>query len=264
MAIRGLGEFIADLQSRGRYTFTRKEAADFHNGSWPAVKKSLQRLAAKGKIVPVHRGFYVIVPLEYRKRGILPPEWFINDLMGFLGVQYYVGLLSAAAIHGAAHQQPQEFQVVVASSIRDIELSSLHIRFFKKEHLSSIPTAQTKTGTGYISVSSPGSTAIDLVAYERRIGGLSRVVTILQELQDRLDPAGLVEAAMAEQSLAPIQRLGFILEKMGQGNLVSELRKWVASKSPRPTPLQTGSSPKGSQRDANWNVIQNAELEGDL
>jgi predicted transcriptional regulator of viral defense system len=184
--------------------------------------------------------------------------------MGFLGVQYYVGLLSAAAIHGAAHQQPQEFQVVVASSIRDIELSSLRIRFFRKAHLSFIPTAQTKTGTGYISVSSPGSTAIDLVAYERRIGGLSRVVTILQELRDRLDPAGLVEAAEAEQDLAPIQRLGFILEKMGQGNLVGELRKWVASKSPRPTPLQTGSSRKGSQRDANWNVIQNAELEGDL
>lgn len=38
--------------------------------------------------------------------------------MKFLGQPYYVGLLSAAALHGAAHHQPQEFQVVTNKQFR--------------------------------------------------------------------------------------------------------------------------------------------------
>jgi predicted transcriptional regulator of viral defense system len=69
----------------------------------------------------IREGFYVIVPLEYASSGILPPEWFIDELMKFLRQPYYVGLLSAAAIHGAAHQQPQEFHVVIPEALRSIK-----------------------------------------------------------------------------------------------------------------------------------------------
>ena len=45
---------------------------------------------------------------------------WIDDLMRFHHVPYYVGLLSAAALHGAAHQQPQEFQVVSGAVLRPL------------------------------------------------------------------------------------------------------------------------------------------------
>ena len=44
---------------------------------------------------------------------MIPADWFIAELMQFLDLPYYVGVLSAAALHGAAHQQAQEFHVVV-------------------------------------------------------------------------------------------------------------------------------------------------------
>jgi hypothetical protein len=50
-------------------------------------------------------GVAVVVPPEYREAGCPPASWFIHDLMRFLGQPYYVALLTAAAIHGAAHQQ---------------------------------------------------------------------------------------------------------------------------------------------------------------
>src|SRR3972149_8651136 len=143
-----VAEFVADLQSKGRYTFTRDEAQKALSLSGLALKKSLERLSKKKSIVLVHRGFYVVVPLEYRARGILPPEWFVRDLMQFMERDYYVGLLSAAAIHGAAHQQPQEFHVVIPRSQRDIQIGNLSIRFFKKAHLLSTPVIETKTSTG--------------------------------------------------------------------------------------------------------------------
>jgi len=48
---------------------------------------------------------YVLVPLEYLHAGAPPPSWFIDDLMKAMERPYYVGLLSAAGIHGASHQQ---------------------------------------------------------------------------------------------------------------------------------------------------------------
>ena len=259
-----VSDYIADLQSKGRYTFTRDEAQKALSLSVLALKKSLERLAKKKSIVLVHRGFYIVVPLEYRVRGILPPEWFIRDLMQFMKLDYYVGLLSAAAIHGAAHQQPQEFHVVIARFQRDIRIGKLSIRFFTKAHLSSTPVVETKTSTGFVRVSDPASTAIDLVAYEARIGGLNRVITIMQELAESLRADAIVRAAAAEKKIAPLQRLGYLLDKIGHGSLTSSLEEWVSSHRPQPAPLQAGISRKGSLRNPKWNILVNTELEGDL
>lgn len=259
-----VADYVADLQSKGRYTFTRDEAQKALSLSGLALKRSLERLSKKKSIVLVHRGFYIIVPLEYRARGILPPEWFIRELMQFMKLDYYVGLLSAAAIHGAAHQQPQEFDVVIPQFQRDIRIGNLSIRFFKKAHLLSTPVVETKTSTGFVRVSDPASTAIDLVAYEARIGGLSRVITILQELAETLKAEAIARAAATEKNIAPVQRLGYLLEKIGQGSLASSLEEWISSHHTRPAPLQPGISRKGSPRNPKWNILVNTDLEGDL
>jgi hypothetical protein len=47
--------------------------------------------------------------------------------MEYLELPYYVALLSAAAIHGAAHQKSQEFQVITNKSLRTIHVRGLRI-----------------------------------------------------------------------------------------------------------------------------------------
>jgi len=90
-----------------------------------AFRKAASRLAKKNRIVRIRSGFFVIVPLEYRAAGVLPAEWFIADLMNYLEQPYYVGVLSAAALYGAAHQQPQQFQVVTTAPQRGIQKKNL-------------------------------------------------------------------------------------------------------------------------------------------
>jgi hypothetical protein len=75
----------------------------------PLVPRRHRRIVATESF-RVKRRFNFPRPLEYREAGGPPASWFIDDLMRFLGQPYYVGLLSAAAIHGAAHQQPMVFQ----------------------------------------------------------------------------------------------------------------------------------------------------------
>ncbi len=96
----------------GRYTFTDVEARGTVAASARAVAEALRRLRADCRIATPRRGFNVIVPPEYRGPGCPPAGWFIDDLMRYVGRPYYVALLSAAAFHGAAHQQPMLFQVV--------------------------------------------------------------------------------------------------------------------------------------------------------
>jgi len=52
--------------------------------------------------------------------------------MAYLEQPYYVGLLGAASLHGAAHQQPQQFQVVTTTPQREVRKKGLAIRFFSR------------------------------------------------------------------------------------------------------------------------------------
>ena len=63
----------------------------------------------------------------------LPATWFIDALMKHFSQEYYVGLLTAAALHGAAHQQPMTFQVITDKRTRNITVGELFIEFICKK-----------------------------------------------------------------------------------------------------------------------------------
>jgi predicted transcriptional regulator of viral defense system len=206
-------DLIDDLQTRGRYYFTRRQVREAFSGSDIAMKLSLNRLVKKKRISAIRDGLYIIIPLEYSASGILPAEWFIDDLMKHLDVPYYVGLLTAAAINGASHQQPQEFHVLSARPLRPIRKEGLRIRFFTKSGIVSAGSMRVKTQTGYMSVSNPAVTAFDLTAFSKQVGGLGRVFTIYQELGEAIDPDQLVDSAKQAARLAFVQRTGWLLAR---------------------------------------------------
>ncbi|MBI4864361.1 MAG: type IV toxin-antitoxin system AbiEi family antitoxin [Candidatus Riflebacteria bacterium] len=216
---------VDQLQASGRYVFTREELTRAIPDCSPAgVAQALQRLAGRGRIVRVRAGFHVIIPLEYRAAGILPPTWFIDDLMRSIGQPYYVGLLSAAALHGAAHQQPQEFQVVTNRPVRGIDVRGLKITFVTNSYAASVPVLEKKVETGSFRVSTPAATALDLVRYAAHSGGLSNVATVLRELTDTFTPGDLVAHARLQmpRERPTLQRLGFLLGRVGA-------REWEAA-----------------------------------
>src|SRR3990172_3719807 len=150
-----LSDLVDSRQAGGQYILTREQARRTLGVSEQALKKAVQRLVAKRRLAVVRRGFFVIVPVEYREAGAPPPTWFLDDLMKFHGQPYYVGLLSAAALHGAAHHQPQEFQVVTNVQVRPAVAGRARLRFFPKRHIQHAPTMAMKTETGAMRVSTP-------------------------------------------------------------------------------------------------------------
>lgn len=256
-------KYVASLAAGGRYHFDSREAQSSLGVSADAAKLALNRLAKQAVIASPARGFYVIVPPEYRALGCLPADQFIPALMKRLNLSYYAGLLSAAQYHGAAHHRPQEFQVFLAKSRRPIRCGAVRVAFMARKHITEVPVQSFNTPRGTILASTPEATAVDLVGYQHHAGGLDHVATVLSELAERIDPDKL--AAVAR--LAPIpwaQRLGYLLEHVGVDDKTAPLKAYVRKYARQSAPLLPTAPHELSQRDKDWKLYVNADVEAEL
>jgi len=261
--LKSITSFVEDLQTKGRYTFTQTEAMNADQRSDIALEAALRRLKQKGRIANPRRGFYVIVPAEYREAGCPPASWFIDDLMRFLNQPYYVGILSAAAIHGAAHQQPMLFQVVTDRPTRPARAGRVRISFHMGCHVEKARVVETQTETGSMRVSTPEATAFDLVRFVSAAGHVGNVMTVLSELVEKLNPQSLSSLADS-YAVSDVQRLGYLLERLGENRLADPLAVWLRVRRYRPILLVPGQTKGDAPSDPRWRVISNETLEVDL
>lgn len=253
---------IAAFAADGVHHFTGQDVRAALGVSAAAAKLALYRLAKQGLVASPARGFYVIVPPEYKRLGCLPPDQFIPALMERLQLPYYAGLLSAAQYFGAAHHRPQEFQVVLARNRRPIECGSVRVTFIARKRMAEVPVRSFNTPRGTILISTIEATAVDLVGYAHRAGGLDHVATVLSELAEQIDPERLVEASRT----APVpwaQRLGYLLELVGAAEKAVPLKAYVRDRARDATPLLPAAPRAGSSRANDWKVLVNATVEAE-
>jgi predicted transcriptional regulator of viral defense system len=263
MKLGGIADFVNELPAMGRYTFNRDEIAEKLDKSDDAIKLALNRLQKKGKIVSPRRGFFVVVPEQYMQTGAPPPVWFIDALMKDWNSQYYVGLLSAAELYGAAHHHPQEFQVISDTPHRAIHLARYRIHFFKKWNVQATPVVMRNTPTGQMKVSTPEATALDLVRYYESAGHYNNVATVLLELSEKMTGRSLVAASKCGFELVVVQRLGYLLDFLGKSKLASPLHDWLNQQSVRLTSLRPDVDSKNTPVNSRWNLYVNEQIEPD-
>jgi predicted transcriptional regulator of viral defense system len=256
--------FLVDLQEQGHYTFTFDKLRNSFNLSEEAILQGLYRYKKKKQIVQIRKSFYAVLTPEYSKQGMLPPYLFIDDLMKSLNKSYYVALLSAAALHGAAHQQPMEYFVITQTPApRSIQTKNLKINFISKQAWQQEDIIQKKTNAGYLNVSSPELTAFDLITYADKFG-INRVTSILQELVEEIKPSQLSKIAKRQKETPVIQRLGYILDRiLEEEKSAAILHKILTNKNIQPVLLSTKKEKRG-EIDEKWKIIINMEIESDL
>lgn len=260
-------EWIHQREIEGLATFTYEDVAvAFPNLAPQLVRNNLYRAGRAGLVSQPYRGFYVIVPPHYAAKGIVPPVYYIDQLMAWLQKPYYIGLLSAAEMLGAAHQRPQYFCVMTTlPQLHAQKKTSLDWAYRAAINDALLQTKNSETGT--VRFSGPELTALDLVQYEHRIGGLSRAATIIEEVSEQMEWKGAADNGLIEQTtLATVQRLGYIMEYVLQyqehaDSIYIELRK-VASKLNR-FPLSSRKSSDGAEVNKRWNILVNTEIELD-
>ena len=264
MSIR---EWVYNREIDGRPSFSFEEVTNaFPSLTSQHIRNDVYRLRRSEVIAQPFKGFYVVIPPHYAAKGIVPPVYYIDQLMDHLSRPYYICLLSAAELLGAAHQRPQEFSVMtVPPRIRMTRFSILDWNYRSSIPVSFLKEINSETGT--IKFSGLELTALDLIQYEQHVGGLSRAATVIEELSEQTVWTGAAERGLLSPStIATVQRLGYILENVlmnqSQANDLYHELKIVSPKLNR-FRLSTRKNDDGAILDKRWNIIVNTEIEID-
>ncbi|WP_306259915.1 type IV toxin-antitoxin system AbiEi family antitoxin [Pararhizobium sp. IMCC21322] len=265
----GLAGYAEELASTGRTHFARQEAMDALGLTHGAFLDAAARLAKRGHLFAPRRGFYVITPTRFLKWGAPPPTWYIDAMMEASGRPYYVALLKAAELQGAAHQAVMEFQIVTDRQWKPIRAGRSKLVFYFRKDIGAVEAGieRRKTDTGSMRISSPALTALDLLRYRQASGGLDHTASVLNELASRIDPEQLLSLAPTfERSV--VQRLGYVLDHLGSDELAAALHghlykgtiPWVELD---PGEADTVIEESEPQRDRRWHVIVRRPIEID-
>lgn len=257
-----LKELILEKAKRGYCFFTTAEADKALGASKEAVQRAIGRAQKKGELASPLRGIHVIVPPEYRELGCLPAEQLIPELMEFLAIPYYVCLLSAAQYHGAAHQRPQVFQIMVEKKRRPILCGKVRIEFITNKNIVNYPIQKFNTRQGILKVSTPELTALDLITYPDKAAGLDNVFNVLIELSEKIDPKKFNGLLEHKQEVAWLQRLGYLFELTDKKELVNEIEALIVDKRLQNRLLSpSGKMNKNVPFNEKWKLWINEEVE---
>jgi predicted transcriptional regulator of viral defense system len=234
------------------------------------IKNALGRLVNAGKVQSVWRGYYAIIRPDYGRDGVAPPIEYIDSLMTHLGIKYYVALLNAADLHGAAHQKPQTFtfisdHVLHPKTKRGVKLSPVLKRHFPKKYITKMNVM-----SGSINVSSPELTSIDLLMYPEKSGGPNNIATVLGELAEIINYNNVDEDFFDGIPAGAVQRLGFLLDEVlredVQANIlfVKAYRAGVHFRKRQLVNVPSKEDDRDLPYNKRWKIIVNYEVETDI
>lgn len=257
---RRLGDY---LLSHGRPVATLAEIAELTGLSTKAAAAALTSVKRNNELFSPHPGLYIAIPPQYRSWGVVPALDFIDPLMKALDRRYYVSLLSAAELYGAAHQRPQVFQVMIDRRVANRDFGRVRLRFYTRTRIDDVPTVTRNTATGQSRVAAPAAVALDLATRPLDAGGLSNVATVVADLveEQQLSVDELLAAARVYPA-ASLQRLGWILDRVNAGldrdRIAAAVHEHVRS-----GVALDPKKPRRGRWHPRWGVVENTDVEPD-
>ncbi|MCC5918873.1 MAG: type IV toxin-antitoxin system AbiEi family antitoxin [Cryomorphaceae bacterium] len=259
-------DFVENCLTYEQYAFTWDELKATIPKTDIALRHELMRLAEKKEILTLRQGFYLILPPRYKAFGKLPLELYVEKLFKFLDKPYYVAFFSAAAFHGASHQQVQQsYLMTKVPNLRNIKKGNIYLNISTSSNWPVKNIQQKKSDAGLFNISSPALTAIDLIHYQSKMGGLNRVLAILEELAESITPGDIKDLLQWYPHISSIQRLGFLFEELQTDKiLLAPFQVYLSEKKFFPVLLSPDKDKKPGKANNLWKIDKNIELESDL
>jgi len=222
-----LADKLLRLLSIGRMTFSKEEVPSLLGMTLSAFEDASRRAIGKGRLLRPRRGSYVVVPPQDMTYGAPPAAHVIDDLMRYEDAPYYVGLLKAAEIHGAAHQAVMAFQVVSTKRLPLIPLGRGVMDFYYARSMPPPHLLERKqTDAGFFNVSGVALTAVDLLRYPRASGSIDAAASVIGDLVEKMD-ASAIAGLHGVVPVPTLQRLGYILDQVGASRMADEVAKII-------------------------------------
>lgn len=261
-----VSEYIRHLLSFEEYSFSLEEVTANSSKDATALRSELNRLIQKKEIVNLRKGFYLIIPPRYSNSQKLPLQLYSEKLFNYLNRNYYIGLYSAAKIHGASHQQPQrDYLIIETPKLIDIKKKNFDIQFHTTGNWPKNNIERKQSDAGNYKVASPALTFIDLIHHHTKLGGLNRMLASLEELTEELTEHDVQILLEWYNNKSSLQRAGFLLEELLGSNSFSDMIFQKLQQNPfYPVLLSPKKNEKPGSVDNCWKIDVNLILESDL
>jgi predicted transcriptional regulator of viral defense system len=264
--MRSVSDFVDKCLSYEQYAFSWEELKREVSKTELALRHEIVRLSKKKEIITLRQGFYLILPPRYRQYQRLPLELYVDRLFAYIRKPYYIAFFSAAAFHGASHQQVQQsYLMTKIPNIRHIKKGNNYLSIKATSHWPEKNISKRKSDAGLFNISSPALTAIDLIHYQTKMGGLNRILAILEELAESITAEDIKDLLQWYPHISSIQRLGLIFQELQMDqNLLGALQEYFNEKKIFPVLLSPNKDQKPGKANNPWKVDMNIHLDSDL
>lgn len=264
--MQSVADFMGKCLSYEQYAFSWDELKDEVSKTDVALRHEIGRLSSKKEIITLRQGFYLILPPRYRQYERLPLELYVERLFSYIGKPYYIAFFSAAAFHGASHQQVQQsYLMTKIPNMRDIKKGNNYLNISATSNWPEKNILKRKSDAGLYNISSPALTAIDLIHYQSKMGGLNRILAILEELSESITLEDINNLLRWYPHISSIQRLGVIFQELQiDQTLLEPLQEYFKDKKFFPVLLSPNKDEKPGKANNLWKVDMNIELDSDL
>jgi len=222
-------EIVARLTYEKKDMVTAKELDSYLSVGFPYRNQLVYSLKKKRVLIPIKNGVYIFVPLESVPTGRRISEFLIPAIF-FPKNDYYIGYSAMFNYYNFTDQQFQTVYVLNRRTSRERTIAGISFKFIKitPERLYGQETISIK-GKDVI-VSSKERTLVDLIDYNKPVGGIEEAADILKRFvkEKKCDIKKLIDYTVRFPKIKTRKRIGLILENAGVGDaLLKPLEKSV-------------------------------------
>ena len=231
------------------------------------VSQRMAPLRKKGAIATPARGLWIPVSPEYRAWRAPEPAAYLADMMRYLGSDYCVGWLTAAALYGASHHAVQVFQVATSRQIANRAVGRSELVFLQRTYLEEVGASSMSLPLGRMRVASVATTMLMVCADVDICGGIDNVANVVVELVEGTDDMQLVIDDICRNAhafpVAAARRLGWLIENFADCAAQDRLALQCAKRSGSLSVLSPQSQ-RGGSISTRWNLEINREVVPDV
>ena len=217
-------EVVSWLLSHGIITVTNEELSVLLGVPNNQLPQRLAPLVKRREIISPCQGFWVPIPFEYRQWGAPEGLYYVDRMMRYLDIDYYIGWFNAAALLGASHHAVQVFQVATNKQLRNKFVGCTDYRFFQRSNVGKLPVFRYTSQIGTANVSTRAATMLSVVNDLNLVAGLDNATNIIIELSDNEESfISEISACFSLFPISALRRLGYILENYTETSNLDEL-----------------------------------------
>ena len=247
-------EIVARLTYEKKDIVTAKELSSYLPADFPYRNQLVYSLKKKRVLIPIKSGVYIFVPLEAVPTGRRVSEFLIPTVF-FPKNDYYLGYSTMFNYYNFTDQQFQTVYVLNQRISRERTIAGLTFKFIKitPERLYGQDTINIK-GKDVI-VSSKERTLVDLIDYNKPVGGIEAAADILKRFveEKKCDIKKLIDHTVRFPKIKTRKCIGLILDNAGVGDVLLK----PLEKSIKKTSLISFTNNRKGTINEKWRAIVN-------